>query len=124
MEAAANGPYHAKMLEKLTQFDLHHRIAEQPATSLVLFTSVACASCRYFKVILTKVAELHEDWHVYEVDAQHEMGLTREFEVFHLPALFLFHAGEFHAELHCQASIEAVELAVSDALRKPAREAP
>lgn len=112
------------MLEQLTQFDLHHRIAELAQTTLVLFTSADCGSCRHLKAVLTRISQSHRDWRVYEVDAQAEMGLTREFEVFHLPALFLFSAGQFHAELQCPASVGAIENAVAAALLEPAGEAP
>ncbi len=112
------------MFENLSQFDFHHRLAELQSPALVFFTSKDCGACRHLKVILTSVQQLQADWHVFEVDAQIEMGLTREFEVFHLPALFLFADGEFHSELRCEATPETVERAVQEALRKPAQEAP
>jgi thioredoxin-like negative regulator of GroEL len=112
------------MFENLTQFDLHHRIAEHDTPTLVFFSSVDCGSCRYLKASLGSVKARHPDWHIFEVDAQHEMGLTREFEVFHLPALFLFSDGEFHAQLHCEAAPGKIEHAVSEALAQPAQEAP
>jgi len=112
------------MFEQLTQFDLHHRVAEQAAATLVFFTAPACGSCRHLKTVLKTVAERHRDWRIFEVDAQHESGLTREFEVYHLPAMFLFSQGDFHAELHCEANPGAVERAVAEALAQPRMEAP
>jgi thioredoxin-like negative regulator of GroEL len=112
------------MFEKLTQFDLHHRIAEQDTPTLVFFSSVSCGSCRHLKTTLASVKDRHPDWRFFEVDAQHEMGLAREFEVFHLPALFLFADGEYHAQLHCEAAPAKIEHAVSEALIQPAQEAP
>jgi len=58
------------------------------------------------------------------VDAQREMALTREFEVFHLPTLFLFTQGQFHAELRCDSTPSAIEGAIISALKQPAQEAP
>lgn len=116
--------YHSRMFENLSQFDFHHRLAELQGPTLVFFTSQDCGSCRHLKSILTSVRQLNPDWHVFEVDAQIEMGLTREFEIFHLPALFLFANGEFHSELRCEATPGAIHRAVLDALREPAQEAP
>ena len=41
--------YHATMFEKLSQFDLHHRIAEKQDPALVFFTSTECGACRHIK---------------------------------------------------------------------------
>ena len=48
--------YHATMFEKLSQFDLHHRIAEEQDPALVFFTSTECGACRHIRIILTLVA--------------------------------------------------------------------
>lgn len=112
------------MFEKLNQFDLHHRIASENTPTLVFFTAEGCSSCQYLKQILSQISKKNPFWRLYEVDAAQEMGLTREFEVFHLPALFLFHNGEFHAELQCEARIPSIEAAVEAALQQPPQEAP
>ena len=112
------------MFENLNQSDFHHRLAELQNPSLVFFTSKDCGSCRHLKAILTSVQQLNPDWHIFEVDAQIEMGLTREFEIFHLPALFLFANGDFHAELRCESVPGAIQRAVRDALQQPPQEAP
>ena len=112
------------MFPQLSQFDLHHRIAENPAPTIVFFGSDGCSSCRHLHEILKLVRQRRPDWLVYEIDAQAEMGLTREFEVFHLPAMFLFKQGNFHCEISCEASPSAVEEAVTAAMQQPAQEAP
>jgi thioredoxin-like negative regulator of GroEL len=112
------------MFESLTQFDLHHRVAEQRTPTLVFFSSVGCGACRHLKTSLTSVKARRPDWQIFEVDAQHEMGLTREFEVFHLPSLFLFADGQYHAQLHCEAVPGKIEHAVEQALKQPAEDAP
>jgi thioredoxin 1 len=112
------------MFPQLSQSDLHHRIAENPAPTIVFFRSDACSSCRHLHKILEQVHRHRPDWLVYEVDAQAEIGLTREFEIFHLPAIFLFKQGDFHCEISCEASPSAVEEAVTEAMRQPAQEAP
>lgn len=112
------------MLPQLDQFNLHQRIAENKSPTIVVFTSGACSSCRHFKRILEQLAQRHPEWLVFEVDAQRDMALTREFEVFHLPAVFLFYQGFFHSEISCDASLPAVESAIAQALREEPQEAP
>lgn len=112
------------MFPRLTQFDLHHRLEDEQSPALVFFSADGCASCRHLKGILARLQQRHPEWRVYEVDAQSEMGLTREFEVFHLPAMFLFMKGKFHSEISCHASVQAVEESIARQLRQPPREAP
>lgn len=112
------------MLSQLDQFNFHHRISEDPAPTLTLFTSSACSSCRHLKRILEQLSLRQPAWILYEVDAQRDMALTHEFEIFHLPALFLFHGGLFHSEIQCDASVAAVEATVIEALQKGPLEAP
>lgn len=112
------------MFTALNQHDLHHIIAENSAPTLVFFGTEECASCRHLKKILVQLQARHPEWIIYEVNAQEEMGLTREFEVFHLPAMFLFQHGQFHQEISCEASIGSLETAIGQALLSPAQEAP
>ena len=112
------------MFAQLSQFDLHQHIAENATPTLVFFSTDGCSSCRHLKQILLQLQNRHPEWMLYEVDAQKEMGLTSEFEVFHLPAIFLFDQGEYHSEISCAASVSAIEEAVSQALRAQPQEAP
>lgn len=61
---------------------------------------------------------------VYEVDAKRDQALAEEFSLFHLPALYLYSDGAYHAELQCEADLEKFEHAVDRALRLPAQEVP
>ena len=112
------------MFESLSQAELHHRIAEDPSPTLVFFTAEGCGACRHLKQVLLRLRQRRPEWLFYEINAQQEMGLTREFEVFHLPALFLFHNGDFHAGISAEARPEAIERAVIEALRQAPKEAP
>lgn len=112
------------MFQQLSQFDLHHRLAAEKADSLVFFGTRECASCRHLKQVLGQLAERRPAWRIFEVDAEKDMALTREFEIFHLPALFLFHQGAYHRQLQCQATPAAIEAAVAQALQQPPEEAP
>ncbi len=112
------------MFPQLSQFDLHHRIAASPAPTLVFFTSRACGSCRQLRRALEVLRHKRPDWLIYEVDAEREGGLVREFEVFHLPAMFLFKDGDFHREIDSLATPQALEAAIEAALAQPPGEAP
>jgi len=111
-------------MQPLTQFDFHHRIAEVAGIALVAFTSTHCGSCRHLRRVLRDLGPQRPGWQLFEVDAQHEAGLTREFEVFHLPTLFLFRDGVFHCELQAEARPSVIIAAAESALRQPPMEAP
>ena len=108
----------------LDQFSFHHRLAQTPGISLVFFSSAECGSCRQWKQVLGCYHLLHPDIRLFEVDAQRDMALTREFEVFHLPALFLFVDGEFHRGVQSEASAEKLHHAITDALAATSQEMP
>ena len=111
-------------LPMLTQFDLHHRLAEVEGTAIVCFTATSCGSCRQMKQALAALRRNRADLAVFEVDAQHEAGLTREFGVFHLPALFLFLDGEYHRPVEAEPLPERLAAAIDAALGLPPLEAP
>lgn len=104
--------------------DFHHRLAVTPGVSLVLFTGPACGACKRLKQVLAEQRELFADVHLFEVDAERDMALTREFGVFHLPAMFLFRDGDYHCELHSEAQAGRLRAAIDAALAGPAEEAP
>ena len=89
-----------------------------------MFTSPDCGGCRHLRQVLHEVSRREPDWRVFEVDAQRDPALTNEFEVFHLPTVFLFKDGIFHRQLETEARTEAIISATRSALRQPAREAP
>lgn len=62
--------------------------------------------------------------HGYVVDVQTATALAREYEVFHLPSLFLFVDGHFHAPVHAEATPEKLASAIQTALDLPAHEEP
>jgi thioredoxin-like negative regulator of GroEL len=89
-----------------------------------MFTSQDCGSCRHLHRVMLSVARERPEWRLFEVDAQRDAALTREFDVFHLPTLFLFHNGEFHCELHAEGRPAAIVEATLAALGRPPEEAP
>ena len=100
-------------MESLDEFTLHKRLAEQPGVSLVLFTSPACGACRSVERLLPSAAPATA--RLFKVDVRQAQALARAYEVFHLPALFLFRDGRYHA---------ALGRALAEALARPAQEEP
>lgn len=112
------------MLPTLDQFDFHATLMDTTGIALVTFTSPDCGSCRHLHQVMQAVARQQPGWRLFEVDAQRDAALTREFEVFHLPALFLFLDGEFHCEIHAEAAPAAIIEATLAGLALPPEEAP
>lgn len=121
---APSGETSALPLPTLSQFDLHHRLADMTGVALVMFSSPGCGGCRHLRRVLQEVVGLQPAWRVFEVDAQRDPGLSNEFEVFHLPTVFLFLDGEFHCRLEAEARPAAIVSAAHAALQQPAEEAP
>jgi len=111
-------------LKRLDQFSFHQTLAEIRGAALVIFTGPACSACRRLKAVLQGSGQLFTDLQLFEVDAGEDMALTHEFEVFHLPAMFLFRDGEYHCELHSEAQPQRLRAAIDAALTAPGQEAP
>lgn len=111
-------------VERLTQFDFHHTLAETEGPSLVYFTAPGCGACRQLRQVLECHPMELSAIHLFEVDAQQDQALTREFEVFHLPALFLFKNGHYHAAIHAEPLAASLKEAIDAALSAAAEEAP
>lgn len=111
-------------MQRLDQFSFHPTLAEQAGPALVFFTAAACASCRHWHRLLTDYAAGDDSFPVFEVDAGQDQALAREFELFHLPALFLYRDGHYHRPVSCEASLLRLRAAISAALALPAEEAP
>lgn len=111
-------------ITQVSQFEFHHLIEAVPGPALVLFTGPDCGACRQLKAVLGEEGEALAGVRLFEVDAERDMALMREFEVFHLPALFLFSDGQFHCQLHSEPHPQRIREAVEAALERPAEEAP
>jgi len=111
-------------LPTLNQFNFHSQIGELRGTTLVLFASVGCGSCQHLRQLVPEIHHLQPTWDIFEVDAHHEAALTNEFEVFHLPAIFVFHDGRFQCNLESEATPRAIVEAAQAALQRPPCEAP
>ena len=107
----------------LTDANFHHTLAQSAGVSLVMFSGPDCGTCRRVEKLLPAAAG-DKVAHLYQVDVQHSMGLARQYEVFHLPALFLFVNGHFHAALHSEATPAKMQAAIGQVLAQPAEEEP
>ena len=114
----------APAIERLDELEFHHVVESLAGHTVVVFTGAGCGACRALKRALAQLLGQHADVRVFEVDAQQNMALTRELQVFHLPAMFLFVEGRFHCELHSQAHPSHLRAALVQALASPPQEPP
>jgi thioredoxin 1 len=117
------GLTNAMQLQPLTEFDYHHTLARTPGASLVLFSSPDCGSCRKVERLLP-AAVGDAIGACYKVDVQQATALARQFDLFHLPALFLYRDGHFHAALESEITPARLQEAIRAALARPAEEEP
>lgn len=100
----------------------HPRLLETGGVAVVLFTSPACGACRVVERLLPEAVAAGT--RLFKVDVQQATGLARAFEIFHLPTLFLYRDGHFHARLDCEITAPALRAAMARALALPAEEEP
>ena len=107
---------------QLTDFDADQRLLAMSGVSLVIFTSVGCASCRYAREQLPRL-QLPID-RLCWIDAADNGGLVERYEVFQLPALFVVRDGEFFGALNSRLTDNELNRAVRKALSRTAEELP
>lgn len=107
---------------ELTDLDADRLLLDLPGTSLLVFTSTGCASCRWARQALPGMLLPAE--RLCWVDAGHNAGLVTRYEVFHLPALFLVRDGQFFGALQSRLTSNDLVAAMSEAALRPAEELP
>ena len=90
---------------------------------MVLFSAPHCSACQAWKRFLPEALADVADA-LYEVDVSEATSVARYYGIFHLPTIYLYRDGRFHAELQCEARPEAIRLTVLSLLDAPAREEP
>ncbi|MCB9762942.1 MAG: thioredoxin family protein [Alphaproteobacteria bacterium] len=105
----------------LTRFNYHETLEQTPGPALVVITSRGCGACRAVKRALVA---MREPIALFEVDAGQSPGVAAALEVFHLPAMFLYVDGAFHAPIHAEARAERLREAIHAAAAGPAQEEP
>lgn len=111
-------------MRHISEFDFYAQLAGQAGLMLLIFTAPGCRSCRVMKGLLREYELIREDLQAWEVDAVENAGLVREYEVFHLPAMFLFRDGHYWRPIETEARAPALHRAVQDALALPPLEPP
>ncbi|MHC8366209.1 YbbN family protein [Pseudomonas sp. ZT5P21] len=107
---------------ELTDFDADQRLLAMSGVSLVIFTSVGCASCRFTREQLPRF-DLDAD-RLCWIDAGDNGGVVERYQVFHLPALFVVRDGEFFGALKSRLTRIELNKAVGQALIRTAEELP
>jgi hypothetical protein len=100
---------------QLSDFDIDHQLLGLPGASLVIFTSVGCASCRWAKEWLPRLRLSVE--RLCWVDAEENGGAVQRYDVFHLPALFVVRDGKFYGALQTSLEQQALDRALRMALQ-------
>ena len=95
---------------QLSEGDFHRRVAATSGVATVLFTAPRCGACQAWKRVLPEALAGIAD-HLYEVDVAEATGVARGYDIFHLPTIYLYRDGRFHAELQCEARRDAVRTA-------------
>lgn len=111
-------------IRKLNDLNYHHVLMNTSGIALIYFTAPDCGACRSLGIALQQYAEESAGVAIFEVDAVHNGGLINEYEIFHLPALYMYLDGVFHAQLQCFALPEAIREAVGAAAALPVEDEP
>jgi thioredoxin 1 len=111
-------------IKHLDEFNFYNTLANTQGISLIFFTGIHCGSCHHLRQILEHYEQVFGNITIYEIDAGVSAGLTKSYEVFHLPTMFLFRDGNFHCQLHAEPLPEKIHQAIEEALLKPAGEEP
>jgi thioredoxin-like negative regulator of GroEL len=90
---------------------------------VVLFSAPHCGACRAWKHLLPDALSGLTN-RLFEVDVGEATGVARYFGIFHLPTVYLYRDGRFHAELQCEARPDAIREAARRLLAAPAQDEP
>lgn len=122
-DSTSPAPFARVAFSPLAEGEFHACLAATSGTAVVLFSAPACGSCRIWKQLLPRtLAGLVSA--LYEVDVSEATGVARYFGIFHLPTLYLYRDGQFHAELQCEARRETIQQSVLRLLAAPAQDEP
>jgi thioredoxin-like negative regulator of GroEL len=108
---------------ELSEFDFHPRLAASTGTAIVMFSGPDCGACKRLEKHLPVWLSGHAS-HLFKVDVQRSSALAHAYEVFHLPSLFVFVNGRYHAPLHAEAAPAPMQAALRQLLNEPAHEEP
>ena len=95
-------------VEALKAHDFFPLLDSRQEPSLVFFATPACSSCKRLRSILISTEFDIPDLRCFQVQAEQAGGLIEEYDIFHLPAIFLFMNGEMVGELQCLLTQETI----------------
>lgn len=107
---------------ELTDFNADQSLLRLTGTSLLIFTSTGCASCRWARRELPGLSLAVE--RLCWVDAGNNGGLVQRYEVFQLPSLFLVRDGQFFGAVQDRLSADGLNSAIQHALHLEPEELP
>ena len=110
-------------LAPLSEFDFHRVLAQSEGPALVMFGAPGCGTCRKVEKLLPGTVDGMVSG-LFKVDVQQSTGLARAYEVFHLPALFLFVDGHFHAQIESEVTPPKMRAALEAALAAAPQDEP
>jgi len=95
---------------RLTEGNFHARLAAASGIAVVLLSAPHCGACRAWEHLLPDaLSGLAQA--LFEVDVSEATGVARHFGIFHLPTVYLYRDGQFHAELQCEARRDDIRAA-------------
>jgi thioredoxin 1 len=112
-----------RAFSRLAEGDFHRSLAAASGVAAVLFSAPHCGACRAWKRLLPEALSGLAD-SLFEVDVSEATGVARYFGIFHLPTVYLYRDGQFHAELQCEARAEAIRPTVQGLLAAPPQDEP
>jgi len=107
----------------LGEGEFHARLSRIAGLAVVLFSTPHCGACRAWKALLPRALG-ETGAQLFEVDVAQATGIARYYDIFHLPTIYLYRDGRFHAELQAEARIDAIRAATRRLLAAPAQEEP
>lgn len=107
---------------ELTDFDIDQQLLAMSGISLVIFTSVGCASCRWARQQLPDFDLPIE--RLCWIDAGNNGGAVERYQVFHLPALFVVRDGQFYGALQSRLTLGELSERLAQALNRIPEELP
>lgn len=121
----STSPEHTDSLafSRLAEGAFHARLAGTAGVAVVLFSAPHCGACRAWKRLLPQVLANMADV-FYEVDVSEATGVARYFGIFHLPTVYLYRDGQFHAELQCETQSDAIRQTALGLLAAQAQDEP
>ena len=110
-------------MSRVAEGEFHARVAATGGVAVVLFSTSHCGACRAWKRLLPDALSSLVDV-FFEVDVGEATGVARYFDIFHLPTVYLYRGGRFHAELQCEAQRETIRETVRSLLAAQAQDEP